>query len=310
MKKLTLNPRQLYTVLELKKMGAQIVLLDENRDTKDIYIKKKKKSIKKCKGGIIPILVIEASKCKEEGLTFRGLDGEVIEPSEDVIGIYFVVLDGQNRLMAYLQLIEEYVKAGDPEISYPDLDCMLCVPKVKIRDILQECNSVTDPWKGFEYLTSLLSAKFDGFVNDRIKFIHQLAKDGINNDAAHRLAQFDLASIPNRTELIEAGNDTEQGKKIRDRLSKTDNLADIKKLYPILKKHLGTKRLSYRDVAKWFANKYIDSNKNIDELIQFTETISADDTDSTKTGTGKIVDRIISMLDKKYTEFKGSDTDE
>lgn len=266
-----LNKEQAYLLATLHGLGFRFKLLKKNRNLFDSNIHKKQGTIRKLCGCTTPIMVATAEKCEQEGL-------EIIDPqTKETItkehpdwSKILVAIEGAHRLVAYLKIFEEMDKEGKAKTLLPKVYCMLLLLDQPIKDQLQESNSEVLKWKGLDFATSLLLENHGDLKPARLEFVKELVSKGVGNDAAHILAQLNHDPIPTRNKLIQANDNTEKGAKIRQELSKQENLNDAKALFPILKTYLGISVIKYRNVAYKIVDIYesISANK-VTKIIEF-----------------------------------------
>lgn len=264
-----LKQQQAYLLATLHGLGFRFKLLKKNRNLFDSNIQKKQGTIMKLCGCTTPIMVATAEACEQEGL-------EIIDPqTKETItkehsdwSKILVVIEGAHRLLAYLNISGKMEKEGKATKLFPKVYCMLLLLDKPIKDQLQESNSEVLKWKGLDFATSLLLENHGDLNPERLEFVKEMVSKGVGNDAAHILAQLNHDPIPSRNKLIQANDNTEKGAKIRQELSKQENLKDAKVLFPELKTYLGISVIKYRDVAYKIVDIYESISANKVEIIK------------------------------------------
>lgn len=122
--------------------NRQFAFVKGNRPTNAKTVKAKKKSIKE-HGLLSPITVVKGEDVYLSGGHLIDLNGNDI-PDEQTEN-YYAVLDGQHRLVAYLNL----------ELNLDDL--VICEPlnvDMSIAALIAEMNICTTSWKGTDYMAA------------------------------------------------------------------------------------------------------------------------------------------------------------
>ena len=122
--------------------NRQFAFVKGNRAINVKTVKAKEKSIKEY-GQLSPITVVKGEDVYLSGGHLVDLDGSDI-PDEQTEN-YYAVLDGQHRLMAYLNL----------KMSLDDL--VICEPlnvEMSIATLIAEMNICTTSWKGTDYMAA------------------------------------------------------------------------------------------------------------------------------------------------------------
>lgn len=302
MKKTVLTIGQLYLLTALKDEGYKFVYLRENRKTNTRLVNKKRRSIDRIGGCIMPLLVVTARKCLEANLKLVDENGNEITEETPNVDAMLVIIDGQNRYKAFVQIREDLKTKGQPLDDAPIVYCMLPPEKAAVKDVLIDGNAEAKLWEGKDYMFALLMNYYDDLNKDYLEFVRELLEAGIKYDAAYIWAALSYAYIPSKRDLIAAGKYTEKGKKLREKLSKKEHLEDAKKLNRKAVNCLGTALMASREVAKFFVAKY-EADKTVDSLIRFLETITEEAKVLAK-NKKVTVKEIMEMLERKNNDFK------
>lgn len=129
-------------VISMDDAQRQFAFVKGNRPTNEKVVKQKEQSFK-AYGQLTPITVVDGEKVAEMGGHLVDLEGQDI-PDEQATN-YYAVLDGQHRLMAYLNL----------KLNLDDL--VICEPlnaEMSIVALIAEMNICTTTWKGANYLAA------------------------------------------------------------------------------------------------------------------------------------------------------------
>ncbi len=144
--------------------ARQFAFVKGNRAINVKTVKAKEKSIKEY-GQLSPIIVVKGEDVYLSGGHLVNLDGSDI-PDEQTEN-YYAVLDGQHRLVAYLNL----------KMSLDDL--VICEPlnvEMSIATLIAEMNICTTSWKGTDYMAA--PAMTLGVENKVFEFAMHLRSKG------------------------------------------------------------------------------------------------------------------------------------
>lgn len=193
MKKSLINLTGAYKAGKIK-----IARLKMNRKPKAKAIKALMESIMKS-GQQIMLLVIPATVAKAMGFEIEGFNGEVIP--EEELEMAVVIIDGQTRLQAYLNAINE-----DPKTSIYNLYAYFPLQWIPLDEMLKLINLKVFSWKNSDYMTGVLSNKA---ITDKTKqalgFIQKLESEGYNYTAACEFVTMNKGII-RKAPLVKAMN--------------------------------------------------------------------------------------------------------
>ena len=129
-------------VISMDDAQRQFAFVKGNRPVNVRTVKQKEKSMK-AYGQLTPITVTDGEKVIQMGGRLVDLKGREI-PNEDA-GKYYAVLDGQHRLVAYLNL----------KLNLDDF--VICEPlnvEMSIAALIAEMNICTKTWTGTDYMAA------------------------------------------------------------------------------------------------------------------------------------------------------------
>lgn len=176
----------------------KVARLKMNRKPKAKAIKALKESIMKV-GQQILLLLIPATVAKAMGFEIESFDGKDIP--EDELSITVVVVDGQTRLQAYLEFLDE-----DPNSSMSDLFAYFPLNLVSLGEMLTSINLKVFCWKNSDFITGILGT---GNVEDEkkkaLKYIKELESANYNYTSACEWVTF-RKGIITKTPLVNAMN--------------------------------------------------------------------------------------------------------
>lgn len=142
----------------------QFAFIKGNRPTNKKSVKAKENSIKEC-GQLSPITVVKGEEIFYKEGHLVDLNGNDI-PDEQADN-YYAVLDGQHRLIAYMNL----------KMNLDDL--VICEPlnaEMEIAALIAEMNICTTSWKGTDYMAA--PAMTLGNKNEVFEFAMHLRSKG------------------------------------------------------------------------------------------------------------------------------------
>lgn len=247
---------KIYSLTELTEQGKKIGRLSLNRRLNPSNVKAKMKSIKK-EGQLYPAMMVDYVKDLDV------VDFETGEKVDD--NNYVVLLDGNHRYEAYLELKKKGVDVGEFYFIYS------LNPSLPIQEQISEINVATNPWKGVDYINGVLMKGNDSKL---MKEMDKLAKDGYSLSAASKWLTF---SEVKKEKLVAIMNGKTDGI--------TTNDVDIDnrmKLLDTTKAKLGDKLTKGKAVIDWIINKYKGTNDAdkpsfIDNMIGKINSLTDDD---------------------------------
>jgi hypothetical protein len=235
------------TFKKLTALGIKFARLENNRTINVNNVASKKKSIKEI-GVLQPITVIEGEKVVEQG--YEIVDFETGEPINDPEN-YNVVIDGQHRFVAYLQLKTEAETDGklfDKELPV----IFMNVEDVPLLKVLKEINNEVKKWVGGDYV-NLVEMTVKGMY-PLLTEISNLTKKGYSLESACRWLTF--GNDITKTLLNKVASGESLPEKI---IGKITNIKGIKRGLNILdsaSQTLSEDVLKTRVIPDWIRKKY------------------------------------------------------
>lgn len=247
-----LDSQRIYTMKELLDKGYKKAGLANNREVNDKVVKKKMLSIKRSNGVISPILVVTARACLEQGLEVVDENGKKLTLDDTDIDSYLVIIDGQHRDEAVTRLNRE----PGPNQHHYTLPVMFPqIQEPNILTMLGESNISTRPWKGTDYLTSLLNSRNIPGVNEEgnvtLTFVKKYSTDGCSEVAAWAYATGNFKRQPTASRLYKAQSDIET----RNKLTEGSNKYGRKIHDALVDARIDTKMIGSKEVAGYLIEK-------------------------------------------------------
>ncbi len=281
-----LDRKKIYALSILLGAGYEIGLLGINRKVNKNALAKKIQSIKTSKGLISPVLVVTAKKCIELGLEVY-VKGKKVNADAPNLDKILVIIDGQHRIQA-INAINNKRKEGE-EL----LDAYVYLPlneNIDIKTLLRETNVATQPWKGGDYLVSILMSDNENINKDMISWVHTIS-DKCGDTAAWLWATMDKSRVYSKAKLIEASKKPEVLKDVANTLYFKEGKALYEKATVTLSEDLTKLKV----VPTWFIDKKA-------ELIQADYKMSK--------AIGMLLDFIDSLAPIEVNHIKGLKKDE
>lgn len=281
-----LDRKKIYALSILLGAGYEIGLLGINRKVNKNALAKKIQSIKTSKGLISPVLVVTAKKCIELGLEVY-VKGKKVNADASNLDKILVIIDGQHRIQA-INAINNKRKEGE-EL----LDAYVYLPlneNIDIKTLLRETNVATQPWKGGDYLVSILMSDNENINKDMISWVHTIS-DKCGDTAAWLWATMDKSRVYSKAKLIEASKKPEVLKDVANTLYFKEGKALYEKATVTLSEDLTKLKV----VPTWFIDKKA-------ELIQADYKMSK--------AMGMLLDFIDSLAPIEVNHIKGLKKDE
>ena len=247
-----LDSRRIYTMKELLNKGYKKAGLANNREVNNKVVKKKMLSIKRSNGIICPILVVTARACLEQGLEVVDENGKRLTLDDPDIDRYLVIIDGQHRDEAVERLNRE-LKPGSLPYILPVMFPQIMDPN--ILTMLGESNISTRPWRGTDYLTSLLNSPNIPGVNEAgnvtLTFVKKYTTDGCSDGAAWAYATGTHKRQPTAARLYKAQSDVET----RNKLTEGSNKYGREIHDALVDARIDTKMIGSKEVAGYLIEK-------------------------------------------------------
>ena len=157
------------------KIGTEVkkvAFVGGNRAINKNNVKRHVESLKKFRRNLVPLLYVDAEELKKYQLYDAGTHS-IIEP--DDYADYIVVLDGQHRYMAAIQL------ASSEDANGFSLENLVW-QRVELNgdsftDILTEVNTITTKWSGADFISGCI---FQSPANEILQFASELNHIGVS----------------------------------------------------------------------------------------------------------------------------------
>ena len=246
-KSFKLDRKKIYTLSILLGLGYEIGLLGINRKINKNALAKKVQSIKTSKGLISPVLVVTAKKCIEHGLEVY-VKGKKVNADAPNLEKILVIIDGQHRIQAINTINKKQKKDGNQLY-----DAYVYLPlneDIDIKTLLRETNVATQPWKGGDYLVSILMSDDENINKDMISWVHTIS-DKCGDTAAWLWATMDKSRVYSKAKLIEASKKPEVLKDVAN----TRYFKEGKALYEKATVTLSEDLTKLKVVPTWFIDK-------------------------------------------------------
>ena len=272
-KNFKLDRKKIYTLSILLGLGYEIGLLGINRKINKNALAKKVQSIKTSKGLISPVLVVTAKKCIEHGLEVY-VKGKKVNADASNLEKILVIIDGQHRIQAINTINKKQKKDGNQLY-----DAYVYLPlneDIDIKTLLRETNVATQPWKGGDYLVSILMSDDENINKDMISWVHTISGK-CGDTAAWLWATMDKSRVYSKAKLIEASKKPEVLKDVAN----TRCFKEGKALYEKATITLSEDLTKLKVVPTWFIDKkaeLIDADypmsKIMDMLLDFIDNLA------------------------------------
>ena len=246
-KSFKLDRKKIYTLSILLGLGYEIGLLGINRKINKNAFAKKVQSIKTSKGLISPVLVVTAKKCIEHGLEVY-VKGKKVNADASNLEKILVIIDGQHRIQAINTINKKQKKDGNQLY-----DAYVYLPlneDIDIKTLLRETNVATQPWKGGDYLVSILMSDDENINKDMISWVHTISGK-CGDTAAWLWATMDKSRVYSKAKLIEASKKPEVLKDVAN----TRCFKEGKALYEKATITLSEDLTKLKVVPTWFIDK-------------------------------------------------------
>ena len=272
-KSFKLDRKKIYTLSILLGLGYEVGLLGINRKINKNALAKKVQSIKTSKGLISPVLVVTAKKCIEHGLEVY-VKGKKVNADASNLEKILVIIDGQHRIQAINTINKKQKKDGNQLY-----DAYVYLPlneDIDIKTLLRETNVATQPWKGGDYLVSILMSDDENINKDMISWVHTISGK-CGDTAAWLWATMDKSRVYSKAKLIEASKKPEVLKDVAN----TRCFKEGKALYEKATITLSEDLTKLKVVPTWFIDKkaeLIDADypmsKIMDMLLDFIDNLA------------------------------------
>lgn len=163
---------KIFTLADVKAEDKAIAFVRGNRDIAAKNKNNKKSSLIKCCMNLVPMLLVEGKKAVEDGCKLMLPDGNKIPDS--AADSYYVVVDGQHRYTAAMELIKDAEKKKvEPAITDKQLYFYLDYSGRKTMDLLSITNIESAKWAATDFAKGAVLLNPD---NELIQFINEYAQ--------------------------------------------------------------------------------------------------------------------------------------
>lgn len=192
-------------MIKINGNNYQVAFLEGNRKLNANNVKALRESLKKFGRNLNALTYIKAEDLKDRKIVDVETGEEVLNENRSS---YIVVVDGQHRYKAALELSKSYQFNLD-NLKWAEVE----VPEGKtIEDVLIEINTVGQKWKGAEFITGYCLMNPDEPVG---KFAKELADEGLSGKTINKYLFFiDKFNWAKESNLVTAKADLERAKAI------------------------------------------------------------------------------------------------
>lgn len=164
---------KIFTLADVKAEGKAIAFVYGNRDIAAKNKNNKKSSLIKCSMNLVPMLLVEGKKAVEDGCKLIQPNGSEIPDS--AADSYYVVVDGQHRYTAAMELIKDAKeKEVGPAITDEQLYFYLDYSGRNTKDLLSITNIESAKWAATDYAKGAMLLNPD---DELIQFINEYAQN-------------------------------------------------------------------------------------------------------------------------------------
>lgn len=167
-----MEKKEIFTLADVKAEGKAIAFVYGNRDIAAKNKNNKKSSLIKCCMNLVPMLLVEGKKAVEDGCKLIQPDGSEIPDS--AANSYYVVVDGQHRYTAAMELMNDAKKKEvEPAITDEQLYFYLDYSGRNTKDLLSITNIESAKWAATDYAKG---AVLLNPADELIQFINKYAQ--------------------------------------------------------------------------------------------------------------------------------------
>lgn len=261
----------LINISDLLKKGKKMARLVANRELDPKIVKKKKESLKQF-GLLSPAIIIDGSKSIEEDLEIMDFEtGEDI--SKEDAGQYIVLVEGNHRYKAHLELLEANAKLEEEQKYKKEFFVIYSLgDNVPTMKMLAEINVCTDRW-GTKDKVKSITVKEN--CPKLLSEINKLTNEGYSLNAASLWLTFG-------TKVNTSVIDVAMRGKYLDPLRNDAGIERGLKILNAAKSKLGENLCKTRTtLSGWIVSKYdntldADKAKFTDNMIEFINSIDSD----------------------------------
>lgn len=262
---------ELINISNLLKKGKKMARLVANRELDPKIVKKKKESLKQF-GLLSPAIIIDGSKSIEEDLEIMDFEtGEDI--SKEDAGQYIVLVEGNHRYKAHLELLEANAKLEEEQKYKKEFFVIYSLgDNVPTMKMLAEINVCTNRW-GTKDKVKSITVKEN--CPKLLSEINKLTNEGYSLNAASLWLTFG-------TKVNTSVIDVAMRGKYLDPLRNDAGIERGLKILNAAKSKLGENLCKTRTtLSGWIVSKYdntldADKAKFTDNMIEFINSIDSD----------------------------------
>jgi hypothetical protein len=167
-----MDKMKIFTLADVNAEGKAIAFVYGNRDIAAKNKNNKKSSLTECSMNLVPMLLVEGKKAVEDGCTLMNPDGTKIP--NDAAGSYYVIVDGQHRYTAAMELMKDAEKKDEePAITNNQLYFYLDYSGKNTMDLLSITNIESAKWAATDFAKGAVLLHPE---NELIKFINEYAQ--------------------------------------------------------------------------------------------------------------------------------------
>lgn len=164
----------IFTLADVKADDKEIAFIKGNRELANNNISSKVKSLSECGTNLVPIMVVGGKKAVDDGCSLVLPDGKDIA---DDVEKYLVIVDGQHRYKAAMNLMEEEKDNDKKTITDDSIRFFLDYSGRDTKELLAVTNIESAKWKAKDYAKGAVLYNPDDKV---AKFANEYLEKGIS----------------------------------------------------------------------------------------------------------------------------------
>lgn len=260
-----------YKLADLKEAGIKLARFAANRALNEKAIADKMKSLKK-KGLLQAAVVVSAKVALKQNLEILDFETGNKINSENA-EFYYVLLEGNHRYRAHLNLLEENNCKKNNEEMYKN-EFFVTLPlqdSEKLGDDLMEMNISTRPWKGADFVSGAQMLVKEELP--LLKALSQLTNEGYSLDAAS--GWLTMGKEITKSILTKAINGS-----IDEKLKNITHLENGESIRKAAEEKFGSAFIKTRTLPDWVTMRLKQApegdtkKETVERLIRFFESIS------------------------------------
>lgn len=169
-----MEKKEIFTLADVKAEGKEIAFIKGNRELANNNISSKVKSLSECGTNLVPIMVVGGKKAVDDGCSLVLPDGKDIA---DDVEKYLVIVDGQHRYKAAMNLMEEEKDNDKKTITDDSIRFFLDYSGRDTKELLAVTNIESAKWKAKDYAKGAVLYNPDDKV---AKFANEYLEKGIS----------------------------------------------------------------------------------------------------------------------------------